>query len=186
MSERHFLVIYCPHTILLSFYLQIAIYGKSFNESARDAWELFQSTGIETLVAYDCSGAVLLMGTIMGGLISGSSAGVWAWYRAHDRVMMVGFTSMLMGMIMVCSQTISFISLCVLQPLLFAEPTHRRDDGQWSFCYSFTIANFVMIVIRTNGSIHLEQMGASLLYGAWSFKQVMSKYNRIHFDALCL
>ena len=44
--------------------LQIAVYGKSFNRSARDAWELFQSTGVEALVAYDCSGAVLLMGTV--------------------------------------------------------------------------------------------------------------------------
>ncbi|RZS07802.1 hypothetical protein BHM03_00038696 [Ensete ventricosum] len=36
---------------------KIAVSGKGFNPSARDAWELFQSTGIEALVAYDCSGA---------------------------------------------------------------------------------------------------------------------------------
>ena len=51
-----------------NFSLQIAVHGKSFNHSARDAWELFQSTGVEALIAYDCSGAVLLMGTILGGL----------------------------------------------------------------------------------------------------------------------
>lgn len=93
----------------------MAISGKSFNKSARDARELFQSTGIEALVAYDCSGAVLLMRTIKGGFISGTSAGVWAWYRARDRVMMVDFTSMLMGMILVSSQT-----LCILPSLLSA------------------------------------------------------------------
>uniref|UniRef100_A0A1D1YCB4 Choline transporter-like protein n=1 Tax=Anthurium amnicola TaxID=1678845 RepID=A0A1D1YCB4_9ARAE len=82
-------------------YVQIAVNGKNFNHSARDAWELFQSTGIEALVAYDCSGAVLLMGAILGGLVSGTCAGVWAWLRNKDRVIMVGSTSTLMGMILV-------------------------------------------------------------------------------------
>ncbi|MQL89709.1 hypothetical protein Taro_022287 [Colocasia esculenta] len=82
-------------------YVEIAVNGKSFNHSARDAWELFQSTGIEALVAYDCSGAVLLMGAIMGGLVTGTCAGVWAWFRSRDRVIMVGSTSTLMGMIVV-------------------------------------------------------------------------------------
>ncbi|KAL4196606.1 hypothetical protein AMTRI_Chr04g247020 [Amborella trichopoda] len=82
-------------------YVQIAVSGKSFNHSARDAWELFQSTGIEALIAYDCSGAVLLMGTILGGLITGTCAGIWTWFKKSDRVVMVGFTAMLMGMILV-------------------------------------------------------------------------------------
>ncbi|XP_010265211.1 PREDICTED: CTL-like protein DDB_G0274487 [Nelumbo nucifera] len=82
-------------------YVQIAVYGKSFNRSARDAWELFQSTGVEALIAYDCSGAVLLMGTILGGLVTGTCSGTWAWFKASDRVIMVGSTAMLMGMILV-------------------------------------------------------------------------------------
>ncbi|KAF3338217.1 CTL-like protein [Carex littledalei] len=53
-------------------YVLIAVHGKSFNRSARDAWELFQSTGVEALVAYDCSGAVLLMTVVLGGLIAGT------------------------------------------------------------------------------------------------------------------
>ncbi|KAL6010370.1 hypothetical protein ACLOJK_000801 [Asimina triloba] len=79
----------------------IAVYGKSFNHSARDAWELFQSTGIEALVAYDCSGAVLLMGTVLGGLITGTCAGIWTWSKSRDSVAMIGSTAMLMGMILV-------------------------------------------------------------------------------------
>ncbi|XP_020210887.1 CTL-like protein DDB_G0274487 isoform X1 [Cajanus cajan] len=82
-------------------YVQIAVHGKSFNRSARDAWELFQSTGVEALVAYDCSGAVLLMGTVFGGLITGTCSGVWAWVKWGDRVIMIGSTSMLMGMVLV-------------------------------------------------------------------------------------
>ncbi|KAG2662936.1 hypothetical protein I3760_16G004100 [Carya illinoinensis] len=80
---------------------EIAVAGKSFNRSARDAWELFQSTGVEALVAYDCSGAVLLMGILLGGLVAGTCSGVWTWIKWADRVSMVGSTAMLMGMVLV-------------------------------------------------------------------------------------
>ncbi|KAM3227041.1 hypothetical protein ACQJBY_059160 [Aegilops geniculata] len=82
-------------------YVQIAVNGQSFNRSARDAWELFQSTGIEALIAYDCSGAVLLMSTILGGLITGTCTGVWTYFTQRDKAIMVGSTSMLIGMILV-------------------------------------------------------------------------------------
>lgn len=96
---------------------QIAVYGKGFNRSARDAWELFQSTGVEALVAYDCSGAVLLMGTILGGLITGTCAGVWTWITWRDRVIMVGSTAMLMGMVLVSAFSILqlYVFLLVIQ-----------------------------------------------------------------------
>jgi hypothetical protein len=84
--------------------LQIAVHGKSFNRSARDAWELFQSTGVEAIIAYDCSGAVLLMVTLLGGLITGTCSGVWTHIKwDDDRVTMVGSTAMLMGMVLVNS-----------------------------------------------------------------------------------
>ncbi|KAH7679761.1 Choline transporter-like protein [Dioscorea alata] len=82
-------------------YVQIAVNGKGFNHSARDAWELFQSTGVEALVAYDCSGAVLLMGSILGGLITGTCTAIWTHFKRDDRVIMVGTTAMLIGMILV-------------------------------------------------------------------------------------
>lgn len=82
-------------------YVQVAITGKSFNHSACDAWELFQSTGIEALVAYDCSGAILLMTVILGGLLTGTCVGTWAWFQTKEEVVMIGLTGMLMGMILV-------------------------------------------------------------------------------------
>ncbi|KAL9420407.1 hypothetical protein AB3S75_038060 [Citrus x aurantiifolia] len=111
-------------------YVQIAVYGKGFNRSARDAWELFQSTGVEALVAYDCSGAVLLMGTIVGGLITGTCAGAWTYTKWHDRVVMVGSTAMLMGMVLVglamvvVESAVTSIYICYAEdPLLI----HRWD-----------------------------------------------------------
>ncbi|KAK7343385.1 hypothetical protein VNO77_12078 [Canavalia gladiata] len=111
-------------------YVQIAVYGKSFNNSARDAWELFQSTGVEALVAYDCSGAVLLMGTVFGGLITGTCSGIWAWIKWSDKVIMIGSTSMLMGMVLVglamvvVESAVTSIYICYAEdPLLI----HRWD-----------------------------------------------------------
>ncbi|KAK3041258.1 hypothetical protein RJ639_001360 [Escallonia herrerae] len=111
-------------------YVQIAVYGKNFNHSARDAWELFQSTGVEALIAYDCSGAVLLMGTVMGGLITGTCAGVWTRIKYPDRVIMVGSTAMLMGMILVglamvvVESAVTSLYICYAEdPLLI----HRWD-----------------------------------------------------------
>ncbi|XP_048427580.1 CTL-like protein DDB_G0274487 isoform X2 [Pyrus x bretschneideri] len=109
---------------------KIAVSGKGFNHSARDAWELFQSTGVEALVAYDCSGAVLLMGTVLGGLITGTSAGIWTWIKYRDRVVMVGSTAMLMGMVLVglamavVESAVTSIYICYAEdPLLI----HRWD-----------------------------------------------------------
>lgn len=112
-------------------YVQIAVYGKNFNKSARDAWELFQSTGVEALVAYDCSGSVLLMGTLLGGLITGTCAGVWTRIKYPDRVIMIGSTAMLMGMILVgvamvvVESAVTSIYICFAEdPLLI----HRWDS----------------------------------------------------------
>ncbi|PWA90999.1 plasma-membrane choline transporter family protein [Artemisia annua] len=111
-------------------YVQIAVYGKSFNHSARDAWELFQSTGVEALIAYDCSGAVLLMGTLLGGLITGTCAVVLTRHKHWDREMMMGSTAILMGMVLVglamvvVESAVTSIYICYAEdPLLI----HRWD-----------------------------------------------------------
>nr|XP_043606864.1 CTL-like protein DDB_G0274487 [Erigeron canadensis] len=111
-------------------YVQIAVYGKSFNHSARDAWELLQSTGVEALVAYDCSGAVLLMGTLLGGLITGTCAAILTRIKHPDRVIMMGSTAVLMGMVLiglamvVVESAVTSIYICYAEdPLLI----HRWD-----------------------------------------------------------
>lgn len=96
----------------------MAVHGKSFNRSARDAWELFQSTGVEALVAYDCSGAVLLMTVVLGGLIAGTGTGIWVWYKRKDKVIMVCTTAMLVGMILVCSLSLSHTTVVLITALV--------------------------------------------------------------------
>ncbi|KAF5940213.1 hypothetical protein HYC85_021380 [Camellia sinensis] len=110
-------------------YVQIAAYGKSFNHSARDAWELFQLTGVEALVAYDCSGAVLLMGTLLGGLITGTGAGVWTMKKYPDRVIMVGSTAMLMGMILVSTLKYACFNGCTSELINLSA---KATQPKWS------------------------------------------------------
>ena len=58
---------------------------------------MLQSTGMEAIVAYDLSGAVLLMGITLGALIAGTGAGVWIWYLDSDVVVMVTTMSIIMA-----------------------------------------------------------------------------------------
>eukprot|EP00850_Spirogloea_muscicola_P004925 SM000022S07139 [mRNA] locus=s22:91528:94773:- [translate_table: standard] len=82
-------------------FVEVGVHRKGFNRASCDVWELFQSTGMEALVAYDLSGAVLLMGAVLGGLLTGTSVGCWAWFVKKERVVVVGATSMLMGMLLI-------------------------------------------------------------------------------------
>ncbi|EPS74594.1 hypothetical protein M569_00160 [Genlisea aurea] len=114
-------------------YVQIALYGKNFNHSAKDAWELFQSTGVEALVAYDCTGAVLFMGTVLGGLVSGTCAAVWTRFKHPERVAMVGSTSMLMGMILVGLAMVMVESAVTSIYVCFAEDPALIDRWDAAF-----------------------------------------------------
>ncbi|KAK4263769.1 hypothetical protein QN277_029142 [Acacia crassicarpa] len=152
-------------------YVLIAVNGKNFNHSARDAWELFQSTGVEALVAYDCSGAVLLMGIIFSGLITGTCSGVWAWYKWSNRVLMIGSTSMLMGMVLVGvamvvveSAVTSFYICYAEDPLLIrrwdteffnqmSEMLHERLQHRSSRTSEVRMLNRIDGLVQENASI---------------------------------
>ncbi|CAI0552516.1 unnamed protein product [Linum tenue] len=115
-------------------YVHIAVYGKGFNRSARDAWELFQSTGVESLVAYDCSGADLLMGTLLGGLITGTCAAIWThikWEAKNERILMVGSTAMLMGMVLVGVAMVVVESAVTSMYICYAEDPLLIHRWEW-------------------------------------------------------
>jgi hypothetical protein len=71
------------------------------------------------------------MGTIFGGLITGTCAGVWAWVKWSDRVIMIGSTSMLMGMVLVSSN--------LLKSLNTFELTVSLIESHHDFCKNYTL-----------------------------------------------
>jgi len=50
-------------------YAQIAIYGRSYIESAKATWELLCSKGIDALINDDLTGFALLCGSFIGGIV---------------------------------------------------------------------------------------------------------------------
>ncbi|GBB99778.1 hypothetical protein RclHR1_03630006 [Rhizophagus clarus] len=51
-------------------YTQVAIYGKSFRESAKDTWTLIKDRGIEAVINDNLIGTLLTMGAILVGIIT--------------------------------------------------------------------------------------------------------------------
>ncbi|CAI7753134.1 unnamed protein product [Closterium sp. NIES-53] len=78
-------------------FVTLAMYGRSFNRSSVDAWELFQSTGVEAVIAYDLSGAVLLMAVMLAAMVAGTAAGVWGWFVAQELVVVIGAMGIVTG-----------------------------------------------------------------------------------------
>ncbi|CAI5466263.1 unnamed protein product [Closterium sp. Yama58-4] len=78
-------------------FVTLATYGNSFNRSSVEAWELFQSTGVEAVIAYDLSGAVLLMAVMLAAMVAGTAAGVWGWFVAQELVVVVGAMGIVTG-----------------------------------------------------------------------------------------
>ncbi|PRP77509.1 hypothetical protein PROFUN_14268, partial [Planoprotostelium fungivorum] len=52
-------------------FAQIAIYGKSYCEAAKDTWAMFEQHGFMAVVNDDITGTVLGMSTLLGGVLNG-------------------------------------------------------------------------------------------------------------------
>lgn len=87
-------------------YVMVSTPNRSFNQGSLDAWELFQSTGVEALVAFDLTGAVFVMGIVLGGLLTGTAVGCWCWYFEPEVVVTVGVTAALMGAMIIANTLI--------------------------------------------------------------------------------
>lgn len=81
-------ILACIESLLRFFnkwaYVQVAVYGKSFVESARDTWDLFQNQGFHLVINDDLIMGVLFMGCFIGGLIVALSAGLWTYFKVDE------------------------------------------------------------------------------------------------------
>lgn len=55
-------------------FAQVAIYGKSYCQAAKDTWSLISSHGIQAIINDDLISGVLTMGVFVGGCICGGVA----------------------------------------------------------------------------------------------------------------
>lgn len=102
-------------------FVEVAVRGLGFNHASRDAWEAFQATGVEALIAHDLTGAVLLMATALGALLTGAAGGSWCWFVKSDFVVVVGATSMLAGAMMIGITMVVISSTVTAFYVMYAE-----------------------------------------------------------------
>ncbi|CAG8570453.1 16629_t:CDS:10 [Racocetra persica] len=51
-------------------YTQVAIYGKSFCDSAKDTWTMIQDRGVEAIINDNLIGTVIIMGSFLVGMVA--------------------------------------------------------------------------------------------------------------------
>jgi hypothetical protein len=51
-------------------YVYCSIYGMKFWDAGKRTWNLFESTGLDMIIAYDLSGSLTFLGALLGGLFS--------------------------------------------------------------------------------------------------------------------
>lgn len=64
-------------------FTQVAIYGKSYCEAARDTWKLLKSHGIEAIINDNIISGVLTMGTLIGTILCGAVGGLLGFWQLH-------------------------------------------------------------------------------------------------------
>jgi len=102
----------CVESILRYFnhyaYVMIAIYGKSYWQAARDTFDMFQETGLQTVVNDNIIGTVLTMGCWVGGVGTGIASGVLAFVFLPEDWILLALVGLLMGFVM-CMMTLQIV-----------------------------------------------------------------------------
>jgi len=76
---------------------QVAIYGKSYCEAARDTWALFQSSGFAAIINDNLISNVLMVGCIINGVLCAFLGGIVSYQIAPDFVVICFIMGGLIG-----------------------------------------------------------------------------------------
>eukprot|EP01097_Dermamoeba_algensis_P008064 TRINITY_DN523_c0_g1_i1.p2 TRINITY_DN523_c0_g1~~TRINITY_DN523_c0_g1_i1.p2 ORF type:complete len:180 (+),score=26.70 TRINITY_DN523_c0_g1_i1:1171-1710(+) len=80
-------------------FTHIAIYGKTFLQSANATYDMFNKVGWSNLVNNNIISGVLLVGSAFSGLIVALFAGTLGYFIARDHWLLIALVSYLMGFI---------------------------------------------------------------------------------------
>lgn len=84
-------------------YVQVAVYGKTFCQSAKATWNMFKLHGFEAVINDDFTGNVLFMGTILGAIFAGLAAGLFALlfeHASHDTIAVYMVCAFVVGLLL--------------------------------------------------------------------------------------
>lgn len=117
-------------------FTQVAIYGKSFVQAAKDTWALFTARGWTMLINDDLTGMVISMGALAGGVVSAlAGAGLSFVFidaeaeELHAYMVIAGIVGFLIGFIMVTLIMSALSSAVATTFVLWAEaPTELQRN----------------------------------------------------------
>lgn len=82
-------------------FTQVAIYGKTYCQAAKDTWTLVKSRGVDAIVNDNLISGVLLMGAIMGGIATAVVGGIIALIAIEQYWVSLAFVCFLIGVSLV-------------------------------------------------------------------------------------
>lgn len=82
-------------------FTQVAIYGKTYCQAAKDTWTLVKARGVDAIVNDNLISGVLVMGAIIGGVFTAVVGAIVAFISIHDYWVSLAFISFLIGMSLV-------------------------------------------------------------------------------------
>ena len=105
-------------------FTQVAIYGKTYCQAAKDTWSLIKSHGVEAIINDNLISGVLFLGSFLGGIVSAIIGGIIAYSWIQDYWLaliiigfVVGFAMVMLAMEVVESGVVSlfvcFAMVCV-------------------------------------------------------------------------
>mmetsp|Transcript_25003 Transcript_25003/g.35012 ORF Transcript_25003/g.35012 Transcript_25003/m.35012 type:complete len:456 (-) Transcript_25003:58-1425(-) len=95
-------------------FTQVAIYGKTYCQAAKDTWILIKSHGVEAIINDNLISGVLFLGSFLGGIVSAIIGGIIAYSWIQDYWLaliiigfVVGFAMVMLAMEVVESGVVS-------------------------------------------------------------------------------
>jgi len=82
-------------------FTQVAIYGKTYCQAAKDTWALVKSHGVDAIINDNLISGVLLMGSIMGGVFCAIIGGIVGVFLVYDYWVALAVVCFLIGVSLV-------------------------------------------------------------------------------------
>jgi len=116
-------------------FTQVAIYGKTFCQAAKDTWSLIHSHGIEAIVNDNLVSPVLFMSAFIGGCATGIVAGVMGFVLLQQYWIACAVTGFIIGfmlLIMVTEVVESGVATIFVCFAMDPEALRRNDEFLYS------------------------------------------------------
>jgi len=129
-------------------FTQVAIYGKSYCQAARDTWNLIQSHGVEAIINDNLISGVLAMGAFLGGIVCAIISGIIAietisqyWITCAVLGFVIGFATTMTAMEVVESGVATIFVCFAMDPLAL-----KRNDPYLYNKFQDTYSNYLHFV----------------------------------------